>query len=132
MSCNHAVSDLVTRIKNASIAKKSSTSSPFSSLRESVLHILKEEGYILNYTKIPGVNGVSSLEIHLKYANSVSVINEISVISKPGGRVYRGVDNLAPVRNGLGVLVISTSQGILSDYEAKRRNLGGEVLFKIF
>lgn len=131
MFFNHPVSDLVSRIKNGYMAKKATISSPISSLRENILTILKEEGYILNYSRIKEGN-VERFDIHLKYRYSAPVVSEISVVSKPGKRVYRHADKIPLVKNGLGMVVISTSQGVIADHDARTKKLGGEILLKIF
>jgi small subunit ribosomal protein S8 len=131
MFFNHPVSDLVSRIKNGYMAKKTTISSPVSNLRENILRILKEEGYILNYSKIKE-GSFDKFDIHLKYHYSNPVVNEIEVISKPGRRIYRSADKIPLVKNGLGMVVISTSQGVIADHDARAKKLGGEVLFKIF
>jgi small subunit ribosomal protein S8 len=131
MSSNHPVSDIVSRIKNGYMAKKTTISSPVSHLREGILRILKSEGYILGYSRIKEGN-IEKYGINLKYYHSKPVVSEIVVISKPGRRVYCSADQVPVVQNGLGMVVISTSRGIISDYEARLGKLGGEVLFKIF
>ncbi len=131
MSFNHPVSDLVARIKNGYLAKKLTISSPASRLRENILHILKEEGYILNYSKIKE-DSAQKFDIHLKYHYSDPVVNEIEVISKPGRRIYCSAKEIPLVKNGLGMVLISTSQGIIADHEARNKKLGGEILLKIF
>jgi len=128
MFFNHSVSDLVSRIRNGYAARKISVESPVSSLRQGILEILKNEGYILNYSKIND----RTLSIHLKYHNSNPVISEIQTVSKPGRKIYCGFDKVPLVKNGLGVLIISTSQGILTDYEARTKKVGGEILLKVF
>lgn len=132
MSFNHPVSDLVTRIRNGYLAKKTLISTPASNLRENILQILKGEGYILNYSKVKEKGVAERFDIHLKYHNSAAVVNEIEVISKPGRRVYCNADQIPLVKNGLGIIVISTSQGVIADHDARTRNLGGEILLKIF
>jgi len=131
MSFNHSVSDLVARIKNGYMVKKSVISCPCSRLRENVLHILKSEGYILNYSKVK-MGNFELFDIHLKYHLSNPVINEIQVISKPGKRVYCPANKIPLIKNGLGMVVISTSQGVMVDHEARTKKIGGEILFKIF
>jgi len=131
MFFNHPVSDLVSRIKNGYMAKKATVSSPVSRLRENILTILKEEGYILNYSKIKE-GAIERFDIHLKYHYSAPVVSEISVVSKPGKRVYCSADKIPLVKNGLGMVVISTSQGVIADHNARSQKLGGEVLLKIF
>ncbi len=131
MFFNHPVSDLVARIKNGYLANKTIISSPVSKLRENILHLLKAEGFILSYSKSKE-GSVEKFDIHLKYHYSAPVVSEISVISKPGKRVYTNYDKIPVVKNGLGMVVLSTSQGVISDYEAREKKLGGEVLLKIF
>ena len=131
MASNHPVSDLSTRVRNGYLAKRSTISSPVSSLRENILKILKEEGFILNYSRVK-VGNREHFDIHLKYHYSNPVVSEISVISKPGRRIYCAADKIPSVKNGLGMVIISTSKGILSDHEAREKKLGGEVLLKIF
>lgn len=131
MSFNHPVSDLVAIIKNGYMAKKNSVSSPVSRLRENILQVLKEEGYILNYSKVKNDN-IEKFDIHLKYHYSDPVVKEIEVVSKPGRRVYCGYNDIPLVKNGLGVTVISTSKGVITDHKARSEKLGGEVLLKIF
>jgi small subunit ribosomal protein S8 len=132
MSSNHTVSDLVTRIRNGYSAKRNTISSPISKLRENILQILKNEGYILNYIRLKGEDDIEKFDIHLKYHYAAPVVSEIEVISKPGRRVYCACDEIPLVKNGLGIVVISTSQGILADHDARSKKLGGELLFKIF
>ena len=132
MSVNHPVSDLVTRIRNGYLVRRAVISSPVSNLRESILKILKDEGFILNYSKIKDENSFERFDIHLKYHYSNPVVSVVSVVSKPGRRVYCGSKEIPSVKNGLGLVVISTSQGIISDHEARNKNLGGEILLKIF
>ena len=132
MFANHPVSDLVVRIKNGYLAKRIVVSSPVSKLRENILHLLKAEGFILNYSKIKEDGAKERFDIHLKYHSSMPVVSEIEVVSKPGKRVYANSDKIPVVKNGLGMVVLSTSQGVISDYEAREKKLGGEVLLKIF
>ncbi len=129
MSVSHTVSDLVAMIRNGYLAKRNVIASPISKLREDILKILKEEGYILNYSKCPDSK---KFNIHLRYHLSRPVVSEINVVSKPGKRVYCGVKDIPSVRNGLGVVVISTSKGVVPDSFARTNKVGGEVLLKIF
>jgi small subunit ribosomal protein S8 len=128
---NHPVSDLVARVRNGYLAKRTVISSPVSKLRENILKILKEEGFILSYSKVKAGN-LEQFDIHLKYHYSNPVVSEVSVISKPGRRIYCRADEIPSVKNGLGMVIISTSKGVLSDHEARVQKLGGEVLLKIF
>jgi small subunit ribosomal protein S8 len=129
---NHAVSDLVSRIKNGYLAKKITITSPVSRLREEVLRILKEEGYLTSYTKSKNKN-FETFDINLKYFDrGIPVITKIESVSKPGRRIYCKFKKIPLVKNGLGIALISTSDGILADYEARVKKLGGEILFKVF
>jgi len=131
MSFNHPVSDLVARIKNGYLVKKDMISTPASKLRENILKILKEEGYIANYSKVQDGN-FERFDIHLKYHYSKPVVSEIKVVSTPGRRVYCRNDEIPLIKNGLGIIVISTSQGVVADHEARAKKLGGEILFSVF
>lgn len=132
MSVNHSVSDLATIIRNGYLANRKVVSSPVSSLREDILKILKEEGYILNYSRLDGENNIHRFDIHLKYHQGSAVINEISVVSKPGKRVYCNADKIPVVKNGLGMVIVSTSSGVLPDHTARSLGVGGEILLKVF
>ncbi len=138
MSVNHPVSDLVSIIRNGYLAKKNVVKSPYSSSREAVIKILKDEGYILSYSKTIQKNKKLSpsvqynLNINLKYHLSRPVVSEIKTISKPGKRVYCSTNKIPIIKNGLGTVLISTSIGIMSDYDARKLNFGGEVLLKVF
>lgn len=132
MFFNHSVSDLVARIKNGYLAKRATIQSPVSKLRENILKILKEEGYILNYSRPKTEGGQAQFDIHLKYHNSDPVVNEIQVVSKPGKRVYCAADKIPLVKNGLGMVIISSSKGVIADHDARSQKLGGEILLKIF
>jgi small subunit ribosomal protein S8 len=118
MSFNHSVSDLVSSLKNGYLAKTQTVSMPVSKLRDSILTILKEEGYILNYAKVKD-GSHERFKISLKYHNSSPVLTEISVISKPGRKVYCNSKDIPLVKNGLGMVLISTSQGVVTDYVAR-------------
>ena len=128
---NHAVSELVSLLKNGQLAKKSFVVSPFSKMKQSILAILKKEGYIKNFEVMKG-DSYDQLEIELSYHNGQPVINDIEIISKPGKRKYVGVSEIPVVFNGLGMVILSTPKGVLSDFEAKNANVGGELLLKIF
>ncbi len=132
MFFNHPVSDLVVRIRNGYLAKRTTISSPVSKLRENILSLLKAEGFILSYTKIKEEGAQEKFDIHLKYHYSAPVVSDIEVVSKPGKRVYTTVDKIPVIKNGLGMVVLSTSQGVIPDYEAREKKLGGEVLLRIF
>jgi small subunit ribosomal protein S8 len=131
MFFNHSVSDLVARVKNGYMVGKSVISSPHSKLREDILNILKNEGYILNFTKIKQ-GPFSKFDIQLRYHNKLPVLSEIQVISKPGKRVYCPANKIPLIKNGLGMVIISTSHGVITDHDARAKNVGGEVLLKVF
>ena len=132
MAMNDPIGDMITRIRNAQMRNKSKVSSPGSKLRESVLEVLKSEGYIRGYTTVQHAGGRSELEIELKYFDGEPVIREIARVSKPGRRVYVSVKALPRVNNGLGVAVVSTPKGVMADHAAREANVGGEVLFTVF
>ena len=132
MSTHDPISDLITRIRNAQMRTKSKVSTPGSKMRANVLEVLKTEGYIRDFASIEHANGRSELEIELKYFDGEPVIREIKRISKPGRRVYSKIADLARFYNGLGISILSTPRGIMSDHEARAANVGGEVLCRVF
>lgn len=123
--------DMLTRIRNAQMRAKSKVATPASSLRERVLHVLQSEGYIRGFAKVEN-GGKAELEIELKYFDGLPVIKEIQRVSRPGRRVYASVRNLPRVANGLGVSILSTPKGVMADHEAREKNVGGEVLCRVF
>lgn len=124
--------DMLTRIRNAQMRNRPKVSTPASKLRERVLEVLTEEGYIRGYTRIDHEGGHSELEIELKYFDGEPVIHEIKRISTPGRRVYSSVKELPTIANGLGVAILSTPKGVMSDARARMENVGGEVLCSVF
>ncbi|HEY7800338.1 MAG TPA: 30S ribosomal protein S8 [Hyphomonadaceae bacterium] len=130
MVMNDPLGDLLTRIRNAQRRGKSSVSSPASKLRVHVLEVLQREGYIRGFTEVEK-EGRKELDIELKYYDGAPVISEIRRISKPGRRVYSPVRELPLVRNGLGISVLSTPKGVMSDNEARTQNVGGEILCRV-
>jgi small subunit ribosomal protein S8 len=132
MALNDPLGDLIARIHNAQMRKKSKVSSPASRLRVSVLDVLKSEGYIRGYAAVDHASGRSELEIELKYFDGAPVIKEIARVSKPGRRVYASVKALPRVNNGLGVAIVSTPKGVMADHDARDANVGGEVLCTVF
>lgn len=132
MSLSDPLGDMLTRIRNGQRAGHSTVSSPASKLRANVLEVLKREGYIRGFQQTEQGGGKSELAIELKYYEGEGVIRTIQRVSKPGRRVYSKIDDLKPVRNGLGIAILSTPSGVLSDHEARQRNVGGEVLCQIF
>ncbi|WP_112311942.1 30S ribosomal protein S8 [Pseudogemmobacter bohemicus] len=132
MPVNDPIGDMLTRIRNSSLRGKSTVSTPASTLRARVLDVLLAEGYIRGYEKSETSNGQGEFTISLKYYEGEPVIRELKRVSKPGRRVYMGVEDLPSVRNGLGVAIVSTPKGVLSDANARAANVGGEVLCTVF
>jgi len=132
MSMSDPLGDMLTRIRNAQRARKNEVISPASKLRENVLEVLKKEGFIKSFERYVVREGVDELNIKLKYHEGASVITEIRRVSKPGRRVYTGVKNLPRVYNGLGIAIVSTPSGVMSDHEARKANVGGEILCQVF
>ena len=132
MTMTDPLGDMLTRIRNAQMRKSSKVSTPGSSLRKNVLDVLQAEGYIRGYSTVDFDNGRSEFEIELKYYDGEPVIRDIERISKPGRRVYASVRNIPRVANGLGVSILSTPKGVMSDAEAREENVGGEVLCRVF
>ena len=132
MSMNDPLGDMLTRIRNAQMRRKSTVRTPASKLRGWVLDVLQGEGYIRGYERATNAAGHPELEIALKYADGQPVIRELQRISTPGRRVYSGVREIPQVRNGLGVSVVSTPKGVMSDAAARAANVGGEVLCRVF
>jgi small subunit ribosomal protein S8 len=128
---NDPVGDLLTRIRNAQMRNKSKVTSPSSKLRESLLEVLKNEGYIRGYAVVEK-DGRSEIEIELKYFDGEPVIREIERVSKPGRRVYTSVKNMPRINNGLGVTIVSTPKGVMADHDARDANVGGEILCTVF
>ena len=129
---NDPIGDMLTRIRNAQMRGKSTVMTPASKLRGWVLDVLADEGYIRGYEKATGADGHPALEISLKYYDGTPVIRELKRVSKPGRRVYVGVKELPSVRQGLGVSIVSTPQGVMSDAAARSANIGGEVICTVF
>ena len=129
---NDPIGDMLTRIRNSQMRGKSTVSTPASKLRERVLEVLADEGYIRGFEKTTGENGHPAIEISLKYYEGTPVIRELKRVSKPGRRVYMGVNDIPSVRQGLGVSIVSTSKGVMSDANARSQNVGGEVLCTVF
>lgn len=132
MAMNDPIGDMLTRIRNAQQRRRPKVSTPASTMRARVLDVLTEEGYIRGYTKVEPKGGHAELEIELKYYNGQPAIKDIERVSKPGRRVYSPVKQLAPVANGLGVSIVSTPKGVMSDSRAREENVGGEVLCNVF
>jgi len=132
MSMTDPIADLLTRIRNGQEAGKTSITAPASTFRESVLSVLKREGYIRDYSRVQVRSGIDELKIELKYFDGAPVIKEINRVSRPGRRVYSKIKELPRVYNGLGIAILSTPRGVMSDAEAREANVGGEVLCHVF
>ncbi len=131
MNLNDPVGDLISRIRNAQLRGRSKLSSPASTLRVRVLNVLKDEGYIRDFREIEN-SGHKEIEIELKYFEGAPAIHQIQRVSKPGRRVYSSIKDLRLVRNGLGISIISTPKGVMSDNAAREANVGGEILCEVY
>jgi len=131
MPMTDPLGDMLTRIRNGQQAKKDSFLSPASKLRARVLDVLQREGYIRGYSEEP-LGRHKALRIELKYFEGEPAIRHLARVSKPGRRIYSGAKDLPRVRNGLGITIVSTPKGVLSDAEARQQNVGGEVLAEVF
>jgi small subunit ribosomal protein S8 len=129
---NDPLSDMIARIKNAAMRKRSKVSTPASKLRQRVLDVLQDEGYIRGYTLVEQPGEFPTFEIELKYFDGEPVIAEIARVSKPGRRVYSSIRDLKPIKNGLGISILSTPKGVMSDSAARDQNVGGEVLCRVY
>lgn len=132
MSMTDPLGDMLTRIRNGLHARKDTIGAPASKTRQRVLDVLKREGYIRGYERVEEDAGKAELKIMLKYHEGAPVISNIARVSKPGRRVYSSVRDLPLVHNGLGISIVSTPKGVLSDQEARAENVGGEVLCTVF
>lgn len=132
MAINDPIGDLITRIRNAQMRKHSTTHVPASKLRGWVLDVLADEGYIRGYARVEKDGEKPEFDVQLKYFEGDPVISHIKRVSKPGRRVYTSVSELPSVRNGLGISVVSTPKGVMSDSAARAANVGGEVLFQVY
>ena len=132
MSMSDPIADMLTRIRNGQQARKESIQSPASKIRANVLEVLQREGYIRGFSREEIRPGVAELKIELKYVDGEPVIREITRVSKPGRRIYSRVADLPRIYNGLGIAILSTPRGVMSDNEARAANIGGEILCRVF
>ncbi len=132
MSMNDPLGDMLTRIRNGQMARKPVVASPHSNIRCSVLDVLKDEGFIRGYKVTDIGNNKREIAIELKYNEGQPVIQELKRVSTPGRRTYSKIQDLKAVRNGLGISVISTPQGVMADHKARAANVGGEVICQVF
>jgi small subunit ribosomal protein S8 len=131
MSINDPLGDMLARIRNSLLRGRNKVVTPASSLRKRVLDVLQDEGYIRGYAEVELPGGKREFEIELKYFEGEPVISEIKRISTPGRRVYSSVKDLPLVRNGLGISILSTPKGVMSDHAARENNVGGEILCRV-
>jgi small subunit ribosomal protein S8 len=132
MSVNDPIGDMLTRIRNAQERGKTKVSVPHSRLRENVLNVLQGEGFIRGFAVVQQGDNKADIEVELKYFDGAPVIRELQRVSKPGRRVYASVATLPTVYNGLGISILSTPKGVMSDADARAQNVGGEVLCTVF
>ena len=132
MTVSDPLGDMLTRIRNAQMRNRPKVSTPASKLRARVLDVLREEGYIRGYAEIEYGGGKTEFEIELKYYDGAPVIRDIKRVSTPGRRVYSSVSELPTIANGLGVAILSTPKGVMSDTRARAENVGGEILCSVF
>ena len=132
MSFADPIGDMITRIRNAQMRALNTVTIPSSKFRASILDVLKKEGYISNYKFLSDTKNKKSLFVDLKYNDGLPVIKEIKRISKPGRRIYARATSIPKIQNGLGLAIVSTSKGIMSDSEARNQNIGGEILCRVF
>ncbi len=132
MSFTDPIADMITRIRNGQLRKLNTVSIPNSRLRARILDVLKDEGYISNYKILSEKQNNKSLIVDLKYNNGIPVIKNIARVSKPGRRVYAKANSIPKIQNGLGIAIVSTSMGIMSDNDARSKKIGGEVICRVF
>ena len=132
MTLTDPIGDMITRIRNGQLRTLYNVKVPSSKYRAKVLEVLKQEGYISNYKLLPDSKNKSSLVVDLKYYKGLPVIKEIKRVSRPGRRVYARADSIPKIQNGLGLAIVSTSMGIMSDSDARMKNVGGEIICRVF
>ena len=132
MTLADPIGDMITRIRNAQLRTLYNVKVPSSKYRAKILEVLKQEGYISNYQLLPDSKNKSSLVVDLKYYNGLPVIKEIKMVSRPGRRVYARSDSIPKIQNGLGLAIVSTSMGIMSDSDARMKKVGGEIICRVF
>ena len=132
MSLADPIGDMLTRIRNGQMRSLNKIEIPFSSFRSKILEVLKKEGYIINFKTSEDKDKIKFILVDLKYYEGQPVIKDIKRISKPGRRVYSKASSIPKVLNGLGLAILSTSKGVMSDSEATKNNLGGEIICRVF
>ena len=126
------IGDMITRIRNAQMRRLSSVNIPNSKFREKILEVLKHEGFISDYKLVMNEKKIGILSVNLKYSDGLPVIKEIKRVSKPGRRIYARADSISKIQNGLGLSIVSTSKGIMTDNDARNKKIGGEIICKVF
>ena len=132
MSFTDPIGDMITRIRNAQMRLLNKVQIPSSKFRVKILEVLKQEGYISDYKTLSDTKNKNTISVDLKYNNGLPVIKEIKRISKPGRRIYAKATSIPKIQNGLGLALVSTSKGIMSDNEARNQNIGGEIICRVF
>ena len=132
MTLADPIGDMITRIRNAQLRTMYNVKIPSSKFRAKILDVLKQEGYISNYKLLSESKNKNSLVVDLKYYNGLPVIKEIKRVSKPGRRIYARANSISKIQNGLGLAIVSTSKGIMSDSDARVKNVGGEIICRVF
>ena len=132
MTLADPIGDMITRIRNAQLRTLYNVKVPSSKYRAKILEVLKQEGYISNYKLLSDEKNKNSLVVDLKYYKGLPVIKEIKRVSRPGRRVYVRADSIPKIQNGLGLAIVSTSMGIMSDSDARMKNVGGEIICRVF
>ena len=132
MGFTDPIGDMITRIRNAQMRTSNNVMIPNSKFRVNILEVLKQEGYISNYKTLSDSKDKGSLLVDLKYNNGLPVIKEIKRVSKPGRRIYAKASSIPKIQNGLGLAIVSTSIGIMSDNDARLKNVGGEIICRVF
>ena len=132
MSFTDPIGDMITRIRNAQMRLLNNVEIPRSNFRAKILDVLKKEGYISDYKISSSSKNKNSLSVNLKYNNGLPVIREINRVSRPGRRVYASATSIPKIQNGLGLAIVSTSKGVMTDNEARSKKIGGEIICRIF
>ena len=126
------IGDMITRIRNAQMRRLGTVNIPNSKFREKILEVLKHEGFISDYKLVVNEKKIGILSVNLKYSDGLPVIKEIKRVSKPGRRIYARADSISKIQNGLGLSIVSTSKGIMTDNDARNKKIGGEIICKVF
>ena len=132
MTLADPIGDMITRIRNAQMRSLNDVTIPSSKFRAKILDVLKQEGYISDYKVLSDKKNRGNLFVYLKYSNRSPVIKEIKRVSKPGRRIYAKADSIPRIQNGLGLAIVSTSKGIMTDNDARNQKIGGEIICRVF